>query len=238
MWGWGAGREREREIREFLVLGTYNFKSESRWFFLGFFFDDVMQPPVIRSFYKKPVIPILYRDDEERKTQKCEVVCSCRQLGGGTRGRFSASPTNTLSNSRSCYSVSSWRHYQSFSIWIMHVSGSEPLRCASRYLLSRQSDTDFSCHVLGHWPHKVILPPSLVLSSNLLLFLSFLAQLPQISMVFSPLVEVSQMWRTGTAFLWKAGCYAGSAPSWSRGTGAWAPAQVPSFSTVSWASGP
>lgn len=37
--------------------------------------------PSNKISYKKPVIQILYADDEETKAQKCEVVCSSRQLG-------------------------------------------------------------------------------------------------------------------------------------------------------------
>lgn len=42
-------------------------------------------------------------------------------------------------------------------------------------------------------------------SPNLLLFLSFLAQLPHVSVIFSYFVEISQVWRTETVLLWKAG---------------------------------
>lgn len=47
--------------------------------------------------YKKPVIQILYADDEETKAQKCEVVCSSRQLGDAGGGRIFASDVNVSS---------------------------------------------------------------------------------------------------------------------------------------------
>lgn len=88
---------------------------------------------------KKPVIQILYTDNEETKAQKHEMVCLSHQQGDGGGGRFSASHVTIPSfplGSLACL----WAHEGIIGTSVSeltHVSESEPLRCASGHLLFR-----------------------------------------------------------------------------------------------------